>query len=170
MRALTFVLVATVLCSAAPEPAEAQGPMRQALEQAPSAVARSQSIAKPALSRGGLLVQTGAGILGGMAALVPILYVTAGSGMDEGLMLGAVGVAYTAGTTAGIHYAGRAQRMTARPWATAAGVLAGLALSGAAMQPFIDEDGNADGPAPLLVFVIPSMAGTAGYALTRRSR
>ena len=174
MRVLRQILLILLLCSCASTAAVAQATGHRSFAQVPITLSVTLTGGKPVLSVQGLVLQTGAGMLGGIAGMVvagvPLMLASWDSSAEEGLMLTLIGGAYVAGTTAGIHYAGRRQGMSGNPWATAAGTLGGLAVSGAMMQPFIDDEGNADGPAPALVFILPSVGGTSGYALTRRSR
>jgi hypothetical protein len=165
-----LILVALLLAGATGSPAGAQS--RSA--QTPVRLGVTLPLSKPALSGRGLLLQAGMGILGGaaggLAAALPVMMASWDRPVAEGVAIVLVGGGFVAGSTYGIHRAGRAQGMGASPWATTAGVVAGLTVAGALMQPFIDEEGYAEGPAPLLVFVMPSAGGTAGYALTRRDR
>jgi hypothetical protein len=175
MRTIGSLLLAAVLCIAATTAADAQVPAHRAFGRAPVTLSVTLPTGKPALSTRGLLLQSGAGMLGGLIGMsavgLPLMFAAWGeASVDEGVMLVLIGGAYLGGTTAGIHYAGRAQGMKGNPWATTAGTLAGIVVGGALMQPYIDDEGNAEGPAPLLVFVVPAMGGTAGYALTRSVR
>jgi hypothetical protein len=173
-RLIGALLLTAVFSSTVAAAAKAQVPVHRTTEQVPLVLSVRLPLSKPPISSRGLLLQTGAGMLGGIAGIsavgVPLMLAFWGSPVDETLMVFLMGGAYIAGTTAGVHHAGRRQGMSARSWATAAGTVTGLVVSGAAMQPFIDDEGNAAGPAPLLVFIVPSMGGTAGYVMTRRGR
>jgi hypothetical protein len=173
MRVLCSILL-LLLCLAPSTRAVAQASAHRAPAPVPITLSFRLSQGKPALSARGLLLQTGVGILGGIAGMavvgLPLMLASWESPVDENLTIALIGGAYFVGTAAGIHYAGRGQGMRGNPWATAAGTLGGLVVSGAMMQPFIDDEGNAEGPGPLLVFLLPSAGGTTGYALTRRFR
>lgn len=174
MRIRQLLCACLLLAATVPHTLHAQIPVRRAFDRVPITLSMTLPTGKPTLTTRGFLLQTGGGMLGGLAAgtavALPLALASWGSPVNETLFGVLVGGAYMGGTVAGIHYVGRANGMTASPIATTGGVLGGLVLAGAAMQPFIDEQGEVSGPAPLLVFVAPSLGGTAGYALTRHVR
>jgi hypothetical protein len=174
MRVFLSILLLGVLASALPATATAQNLPSVGLERTPVRLSMTLPLAKPGVTTRGLLAQTGMGIVGGIAGAgavgIPLMLAAWGNEYNEAVMITLLGGAYFGGTVAGIHYSGRSQGMRGNPWATAGGILGGLVLGGAVMQPFIDDEGEVSGPAPLLVFVTPSMGGTAGYALTRSTR
>jgi hypothetical protein len=174
IRLFRSILLAGVLALSLPAAATAQSHGLAALEQSPVRLSVTLPLERPGVNTRGLLAQTGAGIVGGLAGMgavgIPLMLAAWGNSVNEAVGITLLGGAYFTGTVAGIHYAGRAQGMRGNPWATAGGILGGLVLAGAAMQPFIDDEGNVEGPAPLLAFVAPSMGGTAGYAMTRSAR
>lgn len=126
---------------------------------------------RPPLSVGGVLTQTGAGIVGGLVGTLVVgmpafLSGFGGKPVPESVMIPLVLVGYGGGTMAGIHIAGGWSGQTASPWATGVGILAGLVVGGATMG--TDESGAAEASA--LVLLLPSAGGVAGYSLTRRYR
>lgn len=175
MRICHLLVASLILATTTPHTLNAQSAARHALDRVPITFSITLPASRPALTTRGLLLQAGAGTLAGIAAgtvvALPMAMASWGRGpVNETLFGVLVGGAYLGGTVAGIHYAGRAQGMTGNPLATTAGIFGGLVLAGAAMQPFIDDEGEVTGPAPMLVFVLPGVGGTAGYALTRRAR
>jgi hypothetical protein len=174
MLILRSLLLCVAFAAAFPCLSTAQPSARHGLGQTPIVLSVTLPTGKPPLTARTLLLQTGAGMLGGPIAAaavgMPLTIAAWLTPTNEALLLGVIGGAYFVGTVAGIHHVGRERGMSANPWATAAGIVGGLLVAGAAMQPFIDEEGAVAGPVPLLVFVVPSMGGTAGYALTRRAR
>jgi hypothetical protein len=176
MRCRILPLLLAALCLAQPAAASAQAAPRSLLERVPVSLHVKVPLQRPALSTSGVLSQVGMGMLGGFAVSTAVMLPIAmagwdGSGPSDAVILGLAGPAFVGGTMAGIHWAGRRQGMRGNPWATAGGVLVGLTVAGAAMQPFISEDGEeVGGPGPLLVFLLPAAGGTVGYALTRGTR
>jgi hypothetical protein len=169
MRVLRSILLILLFCAAEPATAEAQRAANRRVVPIGITLSLPVPAEKPSLSPQGLLHQVGFGILGTIAGTVAGLpFVLSSSESDLGIAM--FSLAFVAGTTAGIHYAGRKEGMSANPWATSAGVLGGLVVAGAMMQPSIDDEGTSEGAAPLLVFIMPSVGGTYGFAMTRRSR
>lgn len=175
MRAKRFVIMLALALVAlgGPQPASAQRSVAGVLEHVPIGFTIGLSQGRPDVSVGGMLIQTaagiGGGILGAMVVGVPILLGTYDNPdpIDEGLGLLAMGAAYVGGTVYGVHLAGRWSGQAANPWATTAGVLGGLVIGGAVGVEEA-EDGTAE--PSILIFTAPAMGGTLGYTLTRRAR
>jgi hypothetical protein len=171
---LLLLLAAPLLPAPAALHAQAAGGEVRAFRGIPLVVSVPVPLRRPAYSGGDFAAQSLAGALGGIAAMAvvgtPLLLMSGGRTIPEAVLVPVIGGAYLGGTVAGVHYSGRRRGMSASPWATAGGALVGLTLAGAAMQPFIDDEGEVSGPAPLLVWVLPAVGGTTGFALTRRAR
>jgi hypothetical protein len=161
------VVMTPVRASAQRAPARTSSSM-----QVPVAVRVSVPTQRPTLTFGRLAAQSGWGFLGGLAGLTVVGLPLALASWDsanpisEDAAVAMMGIAYLAGTTAGIHRAGRNQEMRGNAIATVGGVLAGLVLAGATIQ--VDDEGYAE--PNLLIFVAPAIGGTTGYALTRTAR
>jgi hypothetical protein len=161
---------------AAPRPAGAQGKASHFAPPVPVSFSVTIPLGKkPPYSAGQFFGQSATGlaggVLGGMAVAIPFMLASwdSPSPPNEALMIAAISTAYVGGVMAGVHWAGRRQGTIASPFASAAGVLGGLMVSGAIISASVDEEGQGGGVGSLLVFVLPSMGASAGHALTRRA-
>jgi hypothetical protein len=176
MRQLRPLLLLVVFSFCGPAALHAQAPRgaAAAVRGLPLAVSIRAPLQRPGYTMSDFTAQSLAGALGGIAGMAvvgtPLLLMSGGNTIPEAVLVPLLGGAYLGGTVAGVHHRGRARGMSASPWATAGGTLVGLTVAGAAMQPFIDDDGEVSGPTPLLVLILPAMGGSTGFALTRRVR
>jgi hypothetical protein len=174
MRFRHLLSACLLLAATAPHALHAQPAARRTLDHVPITLSVTLPTGRPTLTTRTFLLQSGAGMLGGIVAgsavALPMAMASWGGRYNETLFGAVIVSAYFGGTMAGIHHVGRAHGMSGNPLATAGGILGGLLLAGAAMQPSTNEEGEVTGPAPLLVFVAPGFGGAGGYALTRQAR
>jgi hypothetical protein len=172
--ATALLLVVFSFCGPAALHAQAPRGAAAAVRSPPLAVSIRVPLQRPGYTISDFTAQSLAGALGGIAGMAvvgtPLLLMSGGNTKPEAVIVPLLGEPYPGGTVAGVHYRGRARAMSASPWATAGGTLVCLTVAGAAMQPFIDDDGEVSGPDPLLVLIVPAMGGSTGFALTRRVR
>jgi hypothetical protein len=173
LRTFRDLLLVALLCAATSSPLIAQAGVTT--RTIPITLSLTVPLGQPPeVTAGSFATQAAFGALGGIAGVLVVGLPFMVSGREQppndSPLMWLLGGAYVGGIVAGVHYAGHRQGMRGNPWGTGGGVLAGFTLAGALMQPFVDDEGELTGPAPLIALILPGVGGAVGYTLTRRAR
>jgi hypothetical protein len=133
--------------------------------------------ARPPVTAGAVLRQTAAGTVGGVAGLAaagtPLLFAAFSGRVErpsDAALAAMLGSGIVAGTTYGVHWAGRRDNLTAHPLATAAGVVLGAALVLASGTPLTHEGDDEYAGPNVTLLIAPALGGSAAFLLGRRAR